>query len=397
VALPLKWALVAQTQLPPFPEADVQSFLQVEAERSFPCDVTTLVTATSRSKSSGGEEHVTFVGVPRGHVMALAAALRAAGLKPQGFSLGITALQPPTPETVLAVRIGENHVGLQITHGGGVLGLRSLEGVIENTGGRTELHTDVIARELRITLGQLPESARATLRQVRVFGAPEFAEPLVTELERRFSGAGLVVTHVTRYEIAGLPKETPVSAALSLAVERLSGVSGRWEFLPPQVSRLQEFLSRYGTGKMRKVGLIAGGAVGLVLLAFLVQQIVLWRYQSRWEAMKTKVTALEVTQGKIKQFRPWFDESARSLSILKQVTQAFPEDGMVTAKTVEIHEANQVTCTGTAKDNASLLRTLDKLRQAGNVADLKVNRIQGKSPLQFTFDFRWVEGGASAN
>jgi hypothetical protein len=139
------------------------------------------------------------------------------------------------------------------------------------------------------------------------------------------------------------------------------------------------------------------GAVGLVLLAFLIQQIVLWRYQSRWEAMKTKVTALEVTQGKIKQFRPWFDESARSLSILKQVTQAFPEDGMVTAKTVEIHEANQVTCTGTAKDNASLLRTLDKLRQAGNVADLKVNRIQGKSPLQFTFDFRWVEGGASAN
>jgi hypothetical protein len=379
------------------PEADVQSFLQVEAERSFPCDVTTLITATSRSKNPGGEEHVTFVGVPRGHVLALAAALRAAGLKPQGFSLGITALQPPTTEAVLAIRIGENHVGLQITQGGGVFGLRSLEGAVENTGGRTELHADVIARELRITLGQLPENVRAALRQVRIFGAPELAEPLVTELERRFSGTGLNVTHVTRYEGADMPKDAPVSAALSLAAERLSGIEKCWEFLPPQISPLQQFLSRYGTGKLRKVGLIAGGAVGLVVLAFLIQQIVLWRYQSRWDGMKAKVAALESTQGKIKQFRPWFDESVRSLSILRQLTQAFPEDGMVTAKTVEIRDANVVTCTGTAKDNASLLRTLDKLRQAGNVADLKVNRIQGKTPLQFTFDFRWVEGGAHAN
>jgi hypothetical protein len=70
---------------------------------------------------------------------------------------------------------------------------------------------------------------------------------------------------------------------------------------------------------------------------------------------------------------------------------------MVTAKTVEIRGANVVTCTGTAKDNAALLRTLGKLREAGNVADLKVNRLQGKSPMQFTFDFHWVEGGGHAN
>jgi hypothetical protein len=40
---------------------------------------------------------------------------------------------------------------------------------------------------------------------------------------------------------------------------------------------------------------------------------------------------------------------------------------------------------------------LGRLREAGNVAEVKVNRIQGKSPMQFTFDFRWVEGGAHAN
>jgi Tfp pilus assembly PilM family ATPase len=36
VALPLKWALLAQAKMPTLSEADAASFLQLEAERSFP-------------------------------------------------------------------------------------------------------------------------------------------------------------------------------------------------------------------------------------------------------------------------------------------------------------------------------------------------------------------------
>jgi hypothetical protein len=37
------------------------------------------------------------------------------------------------------------------------------------------------------------------------------------------------------------------------------------------------------------------------------------------------------------------------------------------------------------------------LQKVPNVADVKVNRLQGTSPMQFTFDFHWVEGGGHAN
>jgi hypothetical protein len=401
VALPLKWALVAQTKLPQLAEADTASFLQLEAERSFPCDIATLVTATSRSKSATGEEHATFIGMPRSHIAALEAALRVAGLKPESFSLGITSLQRPAVDTALTLTIGESHVGLQITSGGGVVGLRSLGGAVENTGGRITLHTDVIARELRITLGQLSESARNSLRAVKIFGAREPAQELATGLQRRIGALNLSVDVVTRYEAEEfgvvIPTDSPVSAAFSLAAEKLAGCAATFDFLPPIVSPYQQLMARYGTGKLRKVGLIAGGAVALVVGAFLIQQIILWRLQSRWADIKTQVTELQTTQAKIKQYRPWFDESARSLSILRQLTQAFPEDGVVTAKTIEMREGNLVTCTGTAKDMNSLLNVQKKLSQSGNVADVKLNRIQGKSPMQFTFDFRWVEGGAHAN
>ena len=51
----------------------------------------------------------------------------------------------------------------------------------------------------------------------------------------------------------------------------------------------------------------------------------------------------------------------------------------------------------TARDNAALLRTLNQLRAADGVTDLKVDQIRGKAPMQFTFDFHWNKGGVNEN
>src|SRR5208282_1009460 len=63
VGVPLKWALMAHTELPPLPEADAASLLQLEAERGFPCDVTTLRLAHSLCPLPTGKQHVTLVGI----------------------------------------------------------------------------------------------------------------------------------------------------------------------------------------------------------------------------------------------------------------------------------------------------------------------------------------------
>jgi Tfp pilus assembly protein PilN len=130
---------------------------------------------------------------------------------------------------------------------------------------------------------------------------------------------------------------------------------------------------------------------------FLFQEIQLLRLRSQWSAMSAKAGELEGLQNQIRQYRPWFDDSFQSLSIMRQLTKAFPEDGAVTAKTVEIHEGNVVSCSGTARDNTALLRTLSQLRAADGVTDLKVDNIRGKSPMQFTFDFHWGKGGGNEN
>jgi len=345
-----------------------------------------------------------MVGIPRTHLTPLEQALRAAKLKPVSFSLGILALQPPSAEPgngVLTLLIGETNVGLQVTAGGAVTALRALEGALEMQGSRRLLHAELVAREARITLGQLPAALRDTVRRVRIFGSRDLAQQMADEIELRLEPMGLKVEVVTHYaaEEFGLqlPAETPVSPVMSLAAGLLAGRRLPFEFLPPRVTRWRQAAARYSSGKLRLAG--AAAACLLLLLAglFLFQQWRLSSLRSQWTAMASKVGELEKVNQQIRQFRPWFDESLRALSILRQLTEAFPEEGAVSAKTVEIRDVSTVTCSGTARDNQALLKTLDRLRAAGGISDLKVSTIRGRAPIQFTFDYHWNEGRKSEN
>jgi hypothetical protein len=399
VAVPLTWALAAHTQIPDLPENDVPEFLQLEAERGFPTDPATLQVATSRLVSPSGARHATFIGIPKAHLVRLEQILRAAKLRPLGFSLGITALQPASPgetDGVLALVIGQNQVGLQITCGGGVAALRALEGALETENGERTIQGDFIAREARITLGQLPADLRDSIKRIRVYGPRTQAEKLIAELRPRFESAGLKLEFASAY--AGgefertIPSGTAVSPMFSLAARQLDGRKNPFEFLPPKISAWREAASRYASGKWRTAGAAAAALLILVGGAFGVQQWRLARLRSQWAAMSAKVKELNDIQERIQKYRPWFDESLRYLSVLRAVTTAFPEDSSVTAKTLEIRElpddpgASAVSCSGNANGYAALQKTVHQLGEIDGVSDLNVPT-RGKAPVQFSLDF----------
>lgn len=400
VGLPLNWALTLAVKLPELPEADIESFLQLEAERGFPYPPDALITSRSRFHDPDAELYATLVAVPRGHVTRLEAVLKAAQLRVLSLSLGITALERPrpgSPDGVLALVAGPSSVGLQVSCDGGVVVLRTVEDAYELEGGAQRIQADQVAREVRITLGQLPPAVRESVRQVRVYGATEAADELAEQLGPRIASLGIGFEQVRGYPAGGvyklLPANTPVSPAVSLAARLLAGPGSALEFLPPKVSVWKQFAQRHSSRKL----VLAGGAAGLVALvvglAFAVQQWQLAHWRSRWSALQPRVTELEHMQQQIKQFRPWFDESFRSLSVLRRLTEAFPAEGNVTAKSVEIRNPSTVTCTGTARDHQALLKTLEQLRAAKEVSAVKVEQLRGKNPMHFSFNFQWNERG----
>jgi Tfp pilus assembly protein PilN len=250
-------------------------------------------------------------------------------------------------------------------------------------------------------LGQLPAELREAVKRIRIFGPRELAQQLADEMELRFEPMGLAVEIVSAHTPdefgVSLPPDAPVSPAFSLAARLLTGKTLVFEFLPPKPSPLQLLVARYASGRLRSAGSVAAGVVALVGGLFLFQELQLVLLRAQWSAMSARVSELNGVQDQIRQYRPWFDNSFRSLTILRELTQAFPEDGSVTAKSVEIRGGNTVTCTGIAQDNGALLRTLNQLRTADGVADVKLQQIRGKSPMQFSFDIHYRNGGENEN
>ena len=401
VGVPVKWILTAQTELPPLPEADAKSLLQMEAERGFHSDVATLQISDSRSPLADGKQNVLLAGIPNTHLAALENILAAAKLKPVSFASPISALQFPGDEKsvgVLALAIGERNVSLQISAGGGVVALRSLEGAVEDEAGRRVLHANVVARETRITLGQLPSALRDVVKSIRIFGPRELAQPLADELELRFEPMGIKVELVSAYAPnefgVTLPVETSLSAAFSLAARFLVEQKPAFEFLPPKPNFIEQFVSKYSSGRLRTTSAVAAGVAAIIIGIFLFQQIQLWRLRSQWSHIAVKVGELQAVQDNIRQYRSWYDGTFPNLAILRQLSVSFPEDGSVTAKNIAVHDGNTVTCSGTARDYASLLAMQARLRAADGVANVQLQQVRGKAPMQFVFAFKFNNGGA---
>jgi len=195
-----------------------------------------------------------------------------------------------------------------------------------------------------------------------------------------------------------LPNGTNVSAALALAARHLAGQPAGFEFLPPRVSKWKQFTEQHASKKLVYVAAVLGLVLLVVAGMFGWQQWRLNRLETQWQAMEKPVNQIREMEARIRKYRPWYDETYRSLAILKAVTQAFPEDSSVSAKSIEIRDRAGVTVTGTARNNQAFLRMRDQLTKNKQVHDLKGGP-QKSAPntqfVEFTFNFHWTDAQAS--
>jgi hypothetical protein len=405
VCIPANWVLSVQAKLPDLPDADLESFLQIEAERGFTSGSESLFIVNSRWQTPAGEKFATLLAVPRNHLETLEKALKAAQLKPVTFVLGLAALEGAGRDSgapALAVALGSNSVELGASAGGGIAALRSLDGAIESVGPQRHVDTDLVAREIRITLGQLPAGVTEGMRSVKVFARGDLARQFVNDLSPRLQNMGLRLDTTDRASAAEfstpLPAEIALSPALAAAANCVRSVASGPELLPPKIHPFQQWMATNLAVKKLGWAGVAGAAVAvLVAGAFLIQALIETHWNAAYQAVDRRARDVRQARDQINKYGAWFDESARGLSILKAVAEAFPQDGSVTAKNIEIHNLSDVTCSGIARDNLAYSKMIEKLAETPGVADATTDSQRGTSPnVQFTFKFTW-EGGASAN
>ena len=383
VCVPPGWALTTSAEVPEIGAEDLRGYLELRAEREFPAGIADLRLAHSAYTGPDGKLRATLAAVPAKRIEAVEKMLEAAGCRAVSISLGLDACLPERGSAPAVHFLPNgNHVDLVISAGGGIATLRTLAGSPSST-----FDAAAFCREVRITLGRLPEALRQQVREARFKGASPAVETLLHETQPHLHRMGLESATTAR-------AVDPAGAARQAAELHLRAQPVLFDFIVPEPNRWQAMFARFDSRKRRWV---VAGVVGLILLpllAFIVRSRIASSLEAEWTGMKRSVGELEILQGKIRQFRPWFEPAPTSLQILEALMAAFPESGEVWAKSVQISEESKVTCAGFAQNQAAMTAMLDRLRSRPDVHGLQLQQVRGEKPVQFSIVYKWVPKNA---
>ena len=376
VCLPPAWALSASIDLPELDAADLRGYLELRAEREFSAPAAELRVAYAACVLPDGQRRATLAAVTAKRMDAVTAFLTAAGCRAVSISLALGGrIESPEPELLFLAN--SDRTDVIVAAGGGIAAFRSLPG----PGGDAPFDPVAFSREVRITLGRLPEAFRPLIRCATFSGVSEAAGRLASELAGPLRQMGIEPS---------LPDSNdPPEAAVASAQRSLREQPVPFEFVVTEQGKWPAAFDRVNTSLGRRVG--AGAFVAFVIaVVFLGMRS---RTESRlvdeWSGMQSRVAELDGLQQKIRQFRPWFEPMPQNLQALEAVVGAFPERGEVWARSIQINENAKVTCAGSARTQPAFMALLDRLRAAKGLTALQVQQLRGDNPIQFSISCKW--------
>jgi len=369
--------------VPDISPEDRKGFIQIQAEQQLPLPLSEIHLATHEFQI-GDQDHALVVGLRRDTVSKLKEAVIANGFQVASITVDIAGVvdhavdgNDSLADSCQLIQ-GQSSLTMVIHAEGGPTGLRHFH--LTNGG----MDAATLERELRITLGQFPQSLQRQLTTLRTAKLPGVSSERHIPISEHRSIAGLNVVNGT--ETSDL--FVPIASSFFL-----KGASPL-EFLPSRTSRFGKMYGQFNSRRNLWVGSMS--IVALTAIAFLDQVFRLDSLQKDWDGIKNRVVAVKTVQGKIREFRPWFDPSVPvpSLTTARAITRAFPEKGEIWLKQLNIRDDSKITATGSSMDQNSLLATLDNLRSTSGISNLELKSQQGSDPISFSFEFDWNPAGA---
>ena len=383
VCLPTSWALSASADLPEVVEEELRGYFELRAEREF--STADLRLAHSPYCLPDGTRRATLAAIPAKRMEAVERMLQAANCRPVSVSLALRGCLSQAEPTLHLLANGAQ-TDVLISTGGGIAAIRTLTSPGANDSG-------AFARELRITLGRLPEALRAQLLHARLVGWEDFA-------------AREILERMGLHNISETSDE-PGGAAVECAEFFLRQAPVPFEFLVHESKRWPAMLERFNNRIGRSVAAAAVALVFLPLVAFGILSMVESHYDAQWNGtktasgMKNTVAELDTIQQKIRQFRPWFEAAPQKLQALRILVNAFPERGDLWTRSVQIASFSEknavpggpavasVTVSGFARSSAAITGLQATLSKQPGVSAVKLGAQRGNNPIQFSLTFKW--------
>jgi hypothetical protein len=378
VAIPPSWALSTSADLPEVTGEDLRAFFELRAEREFSVSVAELRLAHCPYSLPDESHRATLAAVPAKRLEAVDKLLAKAGCRAVSVSLALPGCLAD-PQAKLHFLAAGSHTDVIISAGGGIAMLRSLAGPRSTD----EAPFDPISfcREIRITLGRLPESLRQTVRIARFSGDP------AQELEK--ATCDFLQRMGIESQTDGAAPGTLPGAAVETAKRHLHHQPVAFEFVIVEPNRWPAKFHWFNTRRGRQITVAALALVLLPLVIFSIRSNMESNLETQWNGMKNAVTELDLTQQKIRTFHPWFDHTPQSLKVLESFVTGFPAQADVWAKTVQVGADYKITCSGFARNQACWIAFLRRLQAQPNFSAVQVQQTRGQNPIQFSLTCKW--------
>ena len=367
IGVPAGWVISRDLRLPPADGETLRNALRIAASRAFTIPADELVIECPDMPASHKGEPLLVAALQSdrmNRILALCAAARIApvAILPTIYAVASSVEKP----SLLAARLGERELEVALRRHGRLRLIRSLP--LEAEAGNAESLRKAAAEELQRMFDLLPPEPDAPPPDLVACGWPEAEAATLAARLKPLVGAGIC--------------RNDAAFALAQAGSQSPGM----DFLHSRLA--QEKAGLISARRKRQLAL-ACIAVGLVVAAAIADaawlRVSIGRLKRRHAEMKPQVDAARPIVDGLNYARSWRREGIQGRDRLRDLAQAFPEDGRIWVTSLTLRSDGKGVATGRCTDNRAPLDVVARLEAKKHAAKVDYMRSAGGSSRDVSF------------
>ena len=402
IGLAAKWVLAKEVEAPPAPPEVLAGILGIQAERVFSMNPDDLVFDYCGKPSATEKSHVLLLAARRQVVDRMKELAEAAGLQVQSITVSAFACGAAASENGTACRYGLYTRPTYCEFWGQFDGSpRFIKHIPMAVDGDSSEYADLLSTTIQRQVLLSSRQDQSPPHHVTAYDACGLPADVFDRLNKRLGPqitvrngrAGLLAEGAATSD--GLP-ETRTVAAAAVALLAVGPEKPAVDFLNPRI------------GEKKKAGhkraMVWGAVVAAVCLIALAAWVLDWQndrravatYKQQLEDMSEDLVAAKSVVDRLSYADSWGSTEPRFLNCLRELTQAFPEEGTIWATSLALNETGTGSVVGKATSEASFYEVLDKIKDDQAFSEPRMIHLRdaGRNSREKEFAISFVFKGA---
>jgi hypothetical protein len=399
IGLAAKWVLAKEITVPPAAPEVLAGMLSIQAERAFSLNAGELAFDYCSQADTAPKGQVLLLAAQRQLIHQVEELARAAGLRVRSVTVSAlalgSALSAADPEHGCGLYVRPTYCEFWSRHDGGPQFISHIP--MPSKDGTPNEYTQSLAATIRRAILLSPPRDARRPRRITAYDARGLAEDIATPLHEQLAPEMAVVDGGAELLSQGLDgadgaPEMRSVAGVAVALAARAGAPVV-DFLNPKLARRKAPVHKRAIVWAAIITVAFLVAAGVLLADWRRNSLDVKTYTKQLERMSGDIAAAQEIVDRVSYARSWTSRQPQFLECLRQLTEAFPQEPRVWARSLRLNESGSGALVGKTDREESFYEVLDKLK--GNKAFSEVKMVylrdagRGSREKEFAINFKF--------